>query len=66
MRATKSILLYRIIKYNSFAVRMAKIAENTFPSFINLLVLMIFVISIFALIGLSLFLGYFTEETILS
>lgn len=63
LRAMQGILFYRVIKYNKFAVRMGVITKNAFPSFFNLIILMLFVILIFALIGMNLFKDKFPLTT---
>ena len=55
MRACQGILFYRVIKYYKFAVDMATITLKAFPSFFNLIILMVFVILVFALLGMDLF-----------
>ena len=64
VNAFKAILFYCIIKYNDFAMRMAFITEKTLPSFLNLIVLMFFIIVIYAYVGLGLFVGRFPQNTI--
>lgn len=42
---------------------MGEITKNTFPSFINLIILMLFVIMIFALLGMNIFKDKFPINT---
>lgn len=55
--------MYRIIKYNSFAVKIAKITKKSLPSFINLILLMITLMFIFAFIGMNLYKNKFPLDT---
>ncbi|KAM3140245.1 Sodium channel protein type 4 subunit alpha [Paramecium bursaria] len=66
MRACQGILFYRVIKYYQFAVEMATISLKAFPSFFNLIILMVFVILVFALLGMDLFKDQFPEDIELS
>jgi hypothetical protein len=62
LRGSKSILFYRIIKYNGFAVRIMNIAERTLPSYLSLVVLMFIMIMVYALFAVEIFGGKFDQE----
>jgi hypothetical protein len=55
MRAFKALMFYRVLKYNTFAVRIMDIASETVPSYLNLTFLMVYVILIFAIVGMEFF-----------
>ncbi|CAD8084110.1 unnamed protein product [Paramecium sonneborni] len=59
----QTFLVYRIIKYNSFAVKIAKITKKSLPSFLNLILLMVTLMFIFAFIGMNLYKNKFPLDT---
>ncbi|CAK87628.1 unnamed protein product (macronuclear) [Paramecium tetraurelia] len=59
----QTFLVYRIIKYNSFAVKIAKITKKSLPSFCNLILLMVTLMFIFAFIGMNLYKNKFPLDT---
>jgi hypothetical protein len=71
MRATKSLLMYRCLKYYSFAgtclgtsiVVVYAIALKTYRQYIYLTFLMFFMILTYGLIGMELYAGKFDQST---
>ena len=59
----KAFLFFRIIKYNVFAKNMMIIASKTLPSYGNLAVLLVFLITTYCLFGLQIFKDKFEELT---
>ncbi|CAD8082710.1 unnamed protein product [Paramecium primaurelia] len=62
LRASKAFMLYRVIKYNKFIVRIMKIAQLTMKSYINITFLMFYVIFMYAIMGLQFFVNKFDES----
>ncbi|CAK57129.1 unnamed protein product (macronuclear) [Paramecium tetraurelia] len=63
LNSSQALLIYRIIKYNNFALKIAKITKKSLPSFLNLIFLMITLIFCFAFIGMNLYKGKFPINT---
>ncbi|CAD8206266.1 unnamed protein product [Paramecium pentaurelia] len=63
LNSSQALLIYRIIKYNNFALKIANITKKSLPSFLNLILLMITLIFCFAFIGMNLYKGKFPIET---
>ncbi|CAD8124288.1 unnamed protein product [Paramecium sonneborni] len=63
LNSGQALLIYRIIKYNDFALKIAKITKKSLPSFLNLILLMITLIFCFAFIGMNLYKGKFPIDT---
>jgi hypothetical protein len=59
MRGMLGFLSYRVIKYNSFAVKLANITTRTIPSYANLILLMFLTITVYAFLGMELFANKF-------
>jgi hypothetical protein len=57
MRGSKVLFFFRIIKYYDFAIKMMRIAEETFPSYISLTFLMFVTILTYAMLGMEFFRG---------
>lgn len=55
-------MLYRVIKYNHYIVKIMRIAQITFRSYLNIMFLMFFVIFMYAIIGLQFFVNRFDES----
>jgi len=52
-------MFYRVIIYNDFSVKIFSISERTVKSYLNLTFLMVYVIFIFAIIGMQFFTNKF-------
>ncbi|CAD8081174.1 unnamed protein product [Paramecium primaurelia] len=63
LSSLQTLLVYRIIKYNQFAVKIANITKKSLPSFFNLILLMVTLIFIFAFIGMNLYKNKFPLNT---
>ncbi|CAD8119651.1 unnamed protein product [Paramecium sonneborni] len=63
LNSSQTLLIYRIIKYNNFALKIAKITKKSLPSFLNLILLMITLIFCFAFVGMNLYKGKFPIDT---
>lgn len=59
IRATKGLLFYRCLKYNTMAVIIGNIAKRTFKQYIYLTLLMFFAILIYGLMGSEVYSGMF-------
>jgi hypothetical protein len=52
MHVIKALLFFRIFRYNAFGSKMIDIAEKTLPSYVNLTLLLFFLILNYALLGI--------------